>query len=461
MGLEGTFQSTLDIEVVDQNQISLFNGQILLNPSISKLNFYAFLSHTITFSLVIIPVQLFQIPLLGNHYNLPLDDQRTLMSILNLVNLILKIFLASFFGKLCDTLGRKPMIIFGVIGLAGTVFLMPHLPGVYPYYILLSIVVDIAALSLTIPPLLADYIDYDTKGRAAGGMAVLTYLSAFVSTYFNQNINFQEDLTSRFHLCAILILVLGLFIATFGLKGGLYHKIIDKKVHEAKRRLSLVSSEDENHTPLAETGQGEMPPGFQAGIQEARNNPWILTGYICAFVSAAHIGLSGYVLITYMSHLAGEAGESQAITLTNVQLGVSVVFALIFGFYTDKYNKFKIIVILLLSSMLNALFLILTPTPFHFFAYFAAFWNGIASSGFLTLTTQVLSKYPSEKYRASVGAVGSIFSVIGNAIINIIGMFLSTFEARTPFLMYLAIGAFGSFFLFDLYRRKRTILDNL
>ena len=449
-----------DSEAVQHRQVSLFNGQIILNPSISKLNFFSFIAFQIVLSLILIPVALFQVPLLGSYYKLSLDELKTLTSILNLVNLILKIFLAAAFGKLCDSFGRKPMIVVGIIGLSISVLLMPHLPSVYPFYIFLAIFLDLAALSLGIAPLLADYIDYETKGRAAGAFATLGFFTAFASTYMNKNIDLNADLTSRFHLCGALTLVCGLLIAVFGLKGGLYHKETDKKAEEAKRKLAL---EETNNSPLiVQKEEEEIKSGFQAGLHEAKNNPWILTGYICAFIAAAHSGISGFVLITYMTYLGGgNDGTNEAYALTNIQLLVAAFASLFFGFYADKYNKFKLIVILQTCTLLHTLCLVFTPSPHHILSYLAMFWAGIAAAGFSTITTQVLSKYPSPKHRASVGAVGSIFTVLGGSIISIIGVFLSGFNPRMPFYMYLVFGMLGSFVLFSLYAKKRKVLDNL
>ena len=455
-------------DTFEEDQVELFKGQVILNPTISKKNFYAFLLFGGYIGIIFLPLNLLQTPLLRQNYHLTDEERANVTYIANIFQLVFKVMLAPICASMCDKFGRRAMITFGVLCLTLSAFLFPFVPEIYPYYIMVLFLMDMGLSSVMCAPLLADYSDYETKGRVAGILTVIGYIASSVSTFASGQMDLKSDLSPKFFAIGGLALVLGLGVAS-GLKGGLYHKnlMYDKKAEKAKRRITKTLqienslSEDvvESLEPIPY--EKHVKPGLMAGLREAKN-PWILTGYICDFISMQGNALFGYILITFVTKMTGEdKDESQAISLNNKHMIVGFLTAAFIGFYADKYNKFKIVMFILLSSMVGVLLLVITPSPFHVIAYISMVFLGISSAGFRTIISQLLGKYASPKYRASVVGVGHIFSIVGASTSNILGVYLSKKDPYVPFFMNLGCSVIGLFVLTWLYMSKKNILNRL
>jgi len=520
----------------EPKQVSFFKGQIILNPTISKLNFFTFVFQSMFMGIIFVPIGLLQTPLLTNIYHLTTAEVLNLSSLSQAVMLTTKLLLAPLLGYLCDMYGRKFLIVSGLVIQSASIFITPDLPGVYPWYIIQHIVLELGMMLTMAAPLLADYVDYETKGRVAGMLAVLSYTTSFVTSYINESIDTKHNIAQKYHQVGVIGLVLGLIIS-LGLKGGSYHKKLyyDKKAVEAKKSLAkdcpeayselmsenyLENPEPEGQTPDEESGvhkritaesssvprdidrnqlninpsifsqEGEnteqrlidqqknaqtrssaapkkkdadFKPGLMAGVREAQKNPWILCSYVCGFLMISNVSLLNLILVNYIKYLTGNAdwATNQAYVLTNKHFLVGAFSAIFFGFYADKYNKFKLIVFVILTSFLAVLLLTLTPTATHFMAYASMFLFGVACAGFMTFVVQLQSKYANPKYRASVAAVGGMCSVIGTATINILGVYLMQYNVRIPFYFYMFFSLIALAILGLIYNAKKEILNRL
>ncbi len=498
-------------------QVSLFKGQIILNPTISKVNFFSYLVHSAFIGLIFIPLGLLQSSLFKNVYQLTQEQMNNLSSTTTALNVVIKFFLASSFGYICDKYGRKFLVCFGAFSVAASVFVLPDLPSLYPWYYILQIFQELGFMALSAAPLLADYVDYETKGRVAGLSGGLIYTTSFLVTLLNEGTDMTKNVPRKHHQLGIMGAALGC-ILLLGLKGGAYHKKLwnDRKAIQAKKSLakqcpeafnqivseedmienyeektddenavrnikkqitrestdrdqmninpSVVSREGEEETQqkalqsMVEKQEKNFKPGLMAGLREAKN-PWVLTGYICSFLMICDVGLLNYILVTYVTSLESDA--NQAVALANKRLLVGIFTGLFFGFFADKYNKFKLVIFTILCAMTGVLLLIFTPSAYNFMAYSAMVMFGISCSGLVTLSSQLQSKYANPKYRASVSAVSSMGSVLGQLSINIVGVYLMTFNVRAPFYIFLSFTILALIFLAFLYSSKKEILNRL
>lgn len=449
---------------------------------------------------ILVPTGLLSLPLLNIVYGVPNSDQLNIVAIGQVIAFVMKMISAPMLGYAVDKYGRKPFIIVGTLLLCAGIAITPNLPTVYPYYFFVLVMTDLGMSFMVSAPLLADYVDYETKGRVSGIATVISYSSSALSTYFTQQVNLQENIPSRYHVIAIVGLVLGVIII-LGLKGGPYHKALyhDKKAETAKIKAAIaieqekLLDQEQNDIPpqllinddsllngdfedaaLAvrrttvefsneepQENDDDLKPGFMAGVREARN-PWILTGYIVGFLNLAFFMLTSSVFINFVTNLGqDEDAADQAYSLTDKQLIVAVICAIFYGFFTDKYNKFKIIMFATVCSAISIILLILAPSPYAPLAYVSMVFYGVASSGFLTFVFQVISKYPNPKYRASVFAVSSMCATSGSALINVIGALLSKHNKYIPYYLYLGAVSVGIVVLMVVYSRKKHILNKL
>jgi len=465
------------VSLSETPQVKLFRDQVILNPTISKINFYAFLLFDTYIAFIFLPITLLQGPLLRLKYDISeVDDRADVTYITNIFRVLYKIMIAPRLAYCCDRFGRRTMITIGVILVSIAAFLLPNLPDIYlpslpdiyPEYPLVLLILDTGILCLQSAPLLADYIDYETKGRVSGITVVISFVASTISTYSIENMDLKTELTAWFYGLGIFGLILGL-VMVLGLKEGLYHKnlFFDRKAEAAKRRITLLFQYDElnlnelNKAIEPNAVYKNMKPGFMAGIREARN-PWILTGYICTFLFMQNHALFGFILITYVTDMTQDpTSVIQAYALNNRHMIVGCLTALIFGFYADKRNKFKLIIFILFTSMFGVLLLILTPSPYNVIAYISMGFLGMSSAGYKTIMTQLLGKYATPKFRASVAGIESICGVIGASTSQILGVYLTKEDPLFPFVMNLSCSFIGLFLLGLVYVAKRDILMRL
>lgn len=185
----------------------------------------------------------------------------------------------------------------------------------------------------------------------------------------------------------------------------------DKEISYAIEMQVRKSSSDLNkiHLRIIEESEKskdsikEEQPNLMTGLKQAQNNPWILAGYICGFLSTALAGLISGLLVNYIVAVTNdENSATQAYVLMNVRSCIGIPTSLFFGFYIDRFNKFKLVMIALTCSIIGDFFIILSPPPYHVMAYISMIFFAIASSRLGTVMGQVLSKYPEPKYRAIV-----------------------------------------------------------
>jgi len=430
-----------------KDQISVFNGQILLNPTISRINFFCFLLFTTYMGLILIPVGLLQASVLGVIYRLDTAEQSSITSAVQLIQLVLQLLIAPWIGFACDKYGRKILVCSGLVVLCLTVFLTPNLPSPYPYYILNQCVQGICGTALIIPPLLADYIDKSTHGRMAGLSGVLVNTGSFLITSLSTSQDTEENLRKKFFYLSIIASSLAL-VVILGLKGGSYHDNVIQK----REYVSLNEEESAQQQPEVQR------PGFMAGVREARN-PWIFTGYVINFLMMSSAGLTSFSLVTYVTYLTQDKTQANlAYALVSKCLLSAAICSAFFGFFADRFSRFKLIIFAVICSITSILLLLLLSSPTQPMAYISMVFFGVASAGFMTFGTQLPNKYASPQLRGSVLAFGGMVAGVAGASINILGVYLINWHVRTPFCMYFGYSIIGLVILVSLYVRQKNIL---
>jgi len=456
LGAETTQPLLLAPEEPSKGQLNFFNGQIMLNPFISKINFFCFLLYTAFMGLILLPLGLLQASVLGVIYKLSSDDQAYVTSTVQFAQLALQLIVSPWIGYFCDKYGRKIPVCCGLTGLCLTIFLTPNLPSPYPYYILNQCVQGMSFSMMILPPILADYIDKRTHGRMAGFASVLVNTGSFFMTSLNAAEDTEENLRKKFLYLGIVASGLALVIVS-GLKGGAYHKVAAQRASPVQECISV--NEDNENTQTEAQKQPEAQPGLMAGIKEAKN-PWIFAGYVLNFLMMSSVGLTNFSLVTYIIYLTQDKTKANlAYLLVSKFLLSAAICSVFFGFFADKFNKFKLIVFTVLCSITSITLLLLIKSPTELMAYISMIFYGAASAGFITFSTQLLNKYASAQFRGSVVAFGGMISLLASASINILGVYLIHFNVLIPFFMYFGFALTGLLILVILYISKRDILN--
>jgi len=202
-----------------------------------------------------------------------------------------------------------------------------------------------------------------------------------------------------------------------GLKGDSHHQEI------LKTKCRSLNEDNEDNTVAALPAK-EAQPGFIAGIKEAEN-PWIFAGYIVNFLQMSSGGLTGFILVTYGIHLTQDVTKANlAYVLVDIYLLSSTINSIFFGYVADKFNKFRLIIFTIACALISVSFLTFIQSPIEPLAYISMTLFGIASSGYMVSSGQLLNKYPSPKFRGLVLAGGGTISLGGTAPVNILGLYL-------------------------------------
>ena len=445
-------------ESIKDKQISFLKGQIILNPSITKLNFFCFMLFNIYLGLILTPVDLLQASVLGIVYKLDTDHQSYVTTIVQFSQLVLQLLTAPLVGYICDKYGRRIPICSGLVFLCCTIFFTTNFPNPYPYYIINQCLQSISYTALGIPPLLADYVDSSTHGRMSGLISVLVSSGSFLITLLN---SMQQDTVSNLHKKFFFIgaLALGLaFLIIPGIKGGTYYKNIPQS-SESQESASFNEETTEQNAAQTEVQLPEPEPGLMAGLKEVKN-PWIFAGYIVNFLLTSSGGLTGFILVTYVIHLTQDVSKANlAYVLVDIVLLSSIINSIFFGYVADKFNKFRLIIFIIVCSIISASLLTFIKSPTEPLAYISMVLFGVATSGYMVFSGQLLNKYPSPKFRGSVLAVGGMISLGGTATVNILGVYLLHWNVLYPFFICLGSSVVALLILVILYICKKDIMN--
>jgi len=473
--LEDQKQQVIEDAFETSKPTPLFGGQITLNPTISKLNFASYLLLQVIVSFVVTTMDGFQINLLKLRYKV--DDVYTVNTIVLIFDMIFKLIISPFYGYLCDKLGRRVFVIYGLISFSVAAFLYQFFDTVYPYFIFARLIFANGIIAIGVSPLLADYVDFNSKGRMSGALTLMGSFSGFLASNYEAYGDLNDLIRTKLVFLSLGVIFVGLLVV-LGVKGGNYHKALyndpnAKKIRDAlegKQEKLLVEnpeglekSDDVIQKVIEEENSAEKPSKLQMileGFKQAKN-PWILIGFMITFLGVAQGGILTFVLTAWVNAKINDPdpdhASTQAYNLSSKAMLALLFSSMIFGFSSDKYSKFKLVLFTLLSAMSGALFLILAPNPFHWLAYASMVFTGIGNSGSSVAMNTLVNKYAEPRYRAVVASAGQIMHVLGFANSSMLGVYLVKFSYNYPLYIYLSVCGITTITLIFLYSTNKAM----
>lgn len=457
-----------------QKQVTLFKNQVILNPTISLINYISFNLYYLVIIFAYVSVDVLQPVLLSSKDYYNVTDLTTVNSTITVWDMLVKISLAPLYGFMCDRVGRRIVVFIGIISMSAGILLLPFIGGgvVFPYYVFARALYANGAIACIVVPLLADYVDYETKGRASSILVVLSGLGAVFSSSFCTSMTANISVGQRYIYLAAIVFFAGMLVG-FGLKGGKYHKKLyyDAKAEQARQELVGTSTHDSSHIlqqNLLENDEQEDPKkkGFlynlKTGIQQAQN-PWIALGYIVSFLSRGDTGILTYALVIWSKHFyasdddSQKKGETQAYILSGVAYTVLLCTALFFGFVGDRYSKFKSLMVIYVCTVIGLILLIFCKGPTDVMAFVSMAFIGIGVAGYSTFSLQLVNKYANTKFRGSVNAMSSLLGVIGLVAISIGGGYLQGVDINAAFYMFMGFSALALIATSCLYIKSKVL----
>lgn len=98
-----------------------------------------------------------------------------------MIDVGVKLIFAPIFGILADRIGRKIVLFYGICVITVALFLIPFSTNLYPQYVLCRCLYAHGAICIAIIPLLADYVQDSTKGKASSFSVIMASGGAMLS----------------------------------------------------------------------------------------------------------------------------------------------------------------------------------------------------------------------------------------------------------------------------------------
>jgi len=370
-----------------------------------------------------------QIYLLEVNLSIPRDEQGFVTGLLATYTEIVAILLIIPFGVLADRIGRRPVMIAGLLFCGAGYGLFPFASGIDELVVYRVIfAVGAAALSAMIPTVGNDYTREKSRGRLFGFSGLMNGLGViFMSAGLAQIPTLLEaqgfaprQAGTAMFLTAAFLCVLSAVIFSFGLRPGLPQEF------QATQRVPLIK--------------------MLAGGLRAARNPRIVLSYLAAFAGRSDNAIKGLFVSAWVIQVAPEAGTSipeamaQAGRLMGLMGAVTLLWTPLFGLLLDRLNRVTGMALAMLLAALGygSMGLITSPLDNAMLPAFALLAIGQGSAIIASVTLVGQEAAPAE--RGTVVATNGWFGAVGILIASLLGGYL--FDVLGPWAPFVMIGVF-------------------
>jgi MFS family permease len=411
-------------------------GPVFLQLGVRKFNFWTFMYAAFICIAMLAGMNFLQIYLLEVNLGIPRDQQGFATGILATATEIVAILLIVPFGTLGDRIGRRPVMIAGLIFCGFGYGLFPLASDINELIIYRIIfAVGAAALSAMIPTVGNDYTLEKSRGRLFGFSGVMNGLGViFMSAGLAQipallsarGLTAEQAGTGMFLTAAFLCLV-SAAVFRFGLQPGVPQEVQDNERPPLKTML-------------------------MGGVRAARN-PRIVLSYLSAFAGRSDNAIKGLFVSAWVIQVAPDAGVAipqamgQAGKLMGFMGAVTLIWMPIFGFILDKLNRVTGMALAMLLAAIGYTSMGLISSPLDNAALPAFAILAIGQGSAIIASVTLVGQEASPAERGTVVATNGWFGAIGILIAALLGGIL--FDRISPAAPFVMIGIFqAGVFLF-------------
>lgn len=314
----------------DQSQISF--GPVLLAPGISKGNVWTLLWACFVIVGFLSFVNIGQAYVINANLGIPVDQQGGLSGYLAASSELIVLAMIGFFGVYSDRIGRRPIIVAGILIMAFSYVIYPLVDAQWHLFIARGIyAIGIAAMIGMMGTLIHDYTDELSRGKMLALTGFFNGIGAVsVNLIFGQAPDFFAGLgagtiaAGRYaHWLVALILVPSALVLLKGLKGG---TMVRHEERPAVREL-IVS-------------------GFSAA-----KNPRIALAYLSAFVSRSDFVVIGTFTVIWATiagveqGLTAAEGVKRGALLIVVGNSSAMLWMPVMGYIIDRINRISALIL--------------------------------------------------------------------------------------------------------------------
>jgi MFS family permease len=363
---------------------------------------------------------------LTEHLGVPRSQQGTVVGDLQFWTEVVAIILASPFGILSDRIGRRPVMMFGVLMMGIGYALYPFATSVgmlLAYRMFFA--VGAAASATMIASLPNDYAEDRSRGtmigfgstmNVIGVMLVALGLSQIPALLTPQGVEPVMAGKIMFGAAAAMCFI-SVAIFRWGLKSG---------------------------TPVAHADRAGLRTLLGSGVRAAAN-PRVALAYATSFTGRADVVIKGMFLSLWAIHDGPEWGLSpgQAMARFGLVLGfmqaVSLIWQPLYGIMMDRLNRVTAVAVAMVfaSSGYMSMGLISSPLDFAWLPAFAILTIG-SSSAIISSIALVGQEAPVRERGAVIGMTG-LFGALGILIFSVAGG--RWFDEIAPSAPFVVVGA--------------------
>ena len=401
-------------------------GPILLAPGVRPVHALTYLYSTFAILSVCTFISVIQPYVLNVNIGVPMEDQGRVSGNMVFYGEIVLLALSGLAGALSDRLGRKTVLLTGVVILGLGYVFYGFVSSVGQLTLVrIFLALGITSATVMISAIQVDYPAEESRGKMVGIAACCIGIGAVLIGVLGQQLPYwfvgggadpqtagTYTMLTLSGVCAFSMLLLGL-----GLKGG--------RPPYARERETLSRL-------LAE------------GVRGARDNRRILLAYAAAFVARGDLVVVGTFFTLWLTQegigqgLAVEAAQRQAGLFFGMVMGVALIWAPIMGVINDRLDRTLVMALALLSAALGYGVMGLIPDPLGVWMYPAGVLLGIGQLSVVSASQTLIGQ---EAPRAVRGSVVGTFSICGAAgILFITSVGGRMYDAIAPWAPFVLIG---------------------
>ncbi|WP_217593583.1 MFS transporter [Cohnella sp. GbtcB17] len=345
------------------------------------------------------------IPIMPSFMN-ELGVSGSLMGLMIAVFSLAQFLFSPMAGRLSDTLGRKRMIVVGMLVFAVSegLFGIAHSPTL----MFVSRALGGLSAAMIMPAVMAYAADITTDEERAAGMG---YVNASITTGF------------------IIGPGIGGYLAEFGIRMPFYAAGVGGIVAAVVTMLFLKESLPAKGTEASQAAAAEPRSGLLTQLRHSYRAPYFLS-LVIVFVMS--FGLANFETIysLFVDHKFGFDPKDIAFVITFGSIAGAVVQLTIFGWLLNRFGEKPIIAACLLAS---AVFVLLMLFVHKFWLIFAVTFAVFLAIDILrpTIGTQ-MSKLAKDQ-QGYVAGLNSAFTSLGNIVGPIVAGVLFDIEINAPY----------------------------
>jgi MFS family permease len=400
-------------------------GPIWLQSGITRRNALTYL-YASFFTIGIVSFMSFMQPyVLAENLHIPLDEQGGSTGMLSFSYELVMLLLIAPVGALADKIGRRRIYRLGFLWIGTALAIFPLAQNLTQLVLgRMFFAVGAAAITAMMATVLADYPQEKSRGRLvaasgiANGLGAMTLVIGMsrLPAIFTE-LGYSTLLSGRLtYWVAACLCVVTATIVGRGLQSG-------KPGQQQKKPLTQL---------------------LQEGFHATRSNPRIAIACLAAFVARGDL----VVISTFFSLWANQAGVAQglgpedairqAATFLVIIQGSSLVWAPIWGFVLDKWDRLTAVAVALGVASVAYFWVGFSPNPIVAAFIPAAILLGIGEFSAIMSCAALVGQSAPEDIRGSVIGMFNFCGSIGILCITLLGGIL--FDAWMPGAPFVIVG---------------------